>query len=83
MSCTATLRRSGGSVILSLPKTIVESLDVGAGSVVELSLRGRSLAVTPMRKTLADRLAVSPKSPTHWQRDEAWLEDAPRGREAL
>lgn len=83
MSCTATLRRSGGSVILSIPKVIVDSLAVDAGSVVELSMSGRSLSVTPARRTLADRLAASPKSPAAWQRDGEWLEDAPQGREAL
>jgi antitoxin ChpS len=83
MSCTATLRRSGGSIILSIPKTIVESLALEAGSVVELSMQGRSLAVTPARRTLAERLAVSPKSPAKWQRDEEWLADAPAGRELL
>jgi antitoxin ChpS len=83
MSRVATLRRSGGSVILSIPKAIVDSLAVDAGSVVELSLNGRSLSVTPARRTLADRLAASPKSPALWQRDGEWLEDAPQGREAL
>lgn len=83
MSCTATLRRSGGSVILSIPKTIVESLAVDAGSVVELAMRGGSLTVTPARRTLSDRLATSPKSPAQWQRDGEWLEDEPQGREAL
>lgn len=83
MSCTATLRRSGGSVILAIPKVIVDSLAVDVGSVVELSVNGRSLSVTPARRTLADRLAASPKSPAAWQRDDAWLEDAPQGREAL
>ena len=83
MSCTATLRRSGGSVILSIPKVIVDSLAVDAGSVVELTMSGRSLSVTPARRTLADRLAASPKSSAAWQRDGEWLEDAPQGREAL
>ena len=31
MSCTATLRQSGGSVILSIPKAIAESMAVGTG----------------------------------------------------
>ena len=83
MSRVATLRRSGGSVILSIPKAIVDSLAVDAGSVVELSLNGRSLSVTPARRSLADRLAASPESPKLWQRDDEWLEDAPQGREAL
>lgn len=83
MSCVATLRRSGGSVILSIPKAIVDSLAVDAGSVVELTLNGRSLSVTPARRTLADRLASSPSSPARWPREGEWLDDAPQGREAL
>ena len=62
---------------------VIDSLAVDAGSVVELSLNGRSLSVTPARRSLADRLAASPKSPKLWQRDDEWLEDAPQGREAL
>lgn len=83
MSCTATLRRSGGSVILSIPKVIADSLSVDAGSVVELSMQGRTLSVTPARPSLSERLATSPKSPAAWQRDDEWLEDAAQGREAL
>ena len=83
MGCTATLRRSGGSIILSIPKTIVDSLAVDAGSVVELALNGRSLSVTPARRTLADRLAASPTSPARWPREESWLEEGPQGRELL
>lgn len=83
MSCLATLRRSGGSVILSIPKAIADSIAVDAGSVVELSVSGRSLSVTPTRRTFADRLAASPKSPGQWHRDVTWLEDEPQRRESL
>ena len=83
MTCTATLRRSGGSIILSIPKTIAQTLAVEAGSVVELSVEGRTLSVAPARRSLADRLAVSPKSPATWLRDECWLQVAPAGRELL
>jgi len=83
MSCRATLRQSGGSIILSIPKVIAKSLAVEAGSVVELHLDGRSLSVTPARRSLADRLAQSPKSPSSWQRDGASLDDRPAGRELL
>lgn len=83
MRCVATLRRSGGSVVLSIPDTIADALAVAAGSVVEPSLSGRGLMVTPVRRTLADRLAASPKSPAQWPRDDEWLEDVPQGRETL
>ena len=83
MRCVATLRRSGESLTLSIPNAITDALTVDAGFVVELSLSGRSLTVSPVRRTLADRLAASPKSPVLWLRDSEWLEGAPKGREAL
>jgi antitoxin ChpS len=83
MSCVATLRQSGGSIILSIPKSIAQTMAVEAGSVVELAVEGRKLAVTPARRSLADRLAQSPKSPSAWHRDRAALDDAPAGRELL
>lgn len=82
MPCEATLRRTGGSITLSIPKSIAKALTVDAGTVVELAVEGRTLSVTPARRTLADRLAASPKSPAHWHRD-ASLEDEPMGRELL
>ena len=83
MACTATLRQSGGSIILSIPKTIAETLSIEAGSVVELVVEGGSLSVTPARRSLAERLAASPKSPGAWRRDEAFLHDQAVGRELL
>lgn len=83
MSCDATLRQSGGSIILSIPKSIAKSMAIDAGSVVELALEGRTLSVTPARRSLADRLAQSPKSPSAWHRDETSLRDRPVGRELL
>ncbi len=43
----ATLRQSGGSVILAIPKALLEALGLGANSKVELGIQGRSLTVTP------------------------------------
>ncbi len=83
MSRTATLRQSGGSIILSIPKAIAETMAVDAGSVVELRLEGRTLSVQPARRSLADRLADSPKTPAAWTRDDEWLNDGPQGREVL
>ena len=82
MSFTATLRQSGGSIILSIPKSIAKTMAVEAGSVVELVVEGRKLSVTPARRSLADRLAVSPKTPSAWKRDDS-LRDGAVGRELL
>lgn len=83
MTCTATLRQSGGSIILSIPKSIARTMAIEAGSVVELVVEGRKLSVMPARRSLADRLAASPKSPATWQRDEESLRDGAVGRELL
>jgi antitoxin component of MazEF toxin-antitoxin module len=83
MACAATLRRSGGSIILSLPKSIAQAMGIEAGSVVDLEVEGRRLLVTPARRSLADRLAVSPKTPAAWKRDEDAMRDGAVGRELL
>jgi antitoxin ChpS len=56
---------------------------VEAGSVVELTVKDRKLSVMPARRSLADRLAQSPKTPDSWHRDTASLDDRPVGRELL
>jgi hypothetical protein len=43
----------------------------------------RPQSLTSSRRSLAERLAASPSSPADWPRDQAWLEDAALGREAL
>jgi antitoxin ChpS len=83
MSFAATLRQSGGSIILAIPKTLARTLAIEAGSVVELVVEGGKLSVTPARRSLADRLAASPKSPAAWRRDDASLNDRAVGRELL
>ncbi|MEG3191410.1 AbrB/MazE/SpoVT family DNA-binding domain-containing protein [Lysobacter sp. D1-1-M9] len=82
MPFTAILRKSGGSIILSIPKSIAQSLAIEAGSAVELSVDGRKLSVVPARRSLVDRLAASPRTPADWHRDDG-LDDAPTGRELL
>jgi antitoxin component of MazEF toxin-antitoxin module len=83
MPVVTTLRRSRGSIILSIPKSIAQMLEIEVGSVVELTVEGKTLSVTPARRGLAARLSCSPKSPDRWQRDEDFLHDEPAGRELL
>lgn len=83
MSITAKLRRSGGSIVLSIPKAITHAMDIRAGSVVELAVERGALTVVAARRSLADRLANSPKSPAAWARDHEWLDGAAVGQELL
>ncbi len=82
MTLSATLRRTGGSITLSIPKAVAQALTLDAGSVVELEVQGRTLSVTLARRSLAERLAASPSSPAQWSRDGSLI-DAPVGRELL
>ena len=44
---TITLRQSGGSVILAIPKTVLDILGLRADSKVDLDVHGRTLTITP------------------------------------
>lgn len=78
----ATVRRSGGSIILALPKTVTALMGVAADEDVVLSLKGRVLEVRATSMSLAQRLVVSPKNPESWYRDDL-LEDQLVGRELV
>jgi antitoxin ChpS len=43
----AILRQSGGSVILAIPKALLEALGLGVNSRVNLEIRGGVLTVAP------------------------------------
>ena len=46
-TAVATLRQSGGSVIMAIPKVVLDMLGVGADSQVTLTVNGRCLTITP------------------------------------
>lgn len=47
MSTRLTVRKSGGSTIISLPKTVLETLHLHVGSVMYLSLDHEKIVLTP------------------------------------
>lgn len=86
---TATLRKIGGSLGLSLPAPLVKSLSFKAGEKVEVLERDGEIVVKaclpPNRKryTLAELLAQCDFSPGPGKEEREWL-DAPRvGREEI
>lgn len=48
---TATLRRSGGSLILTIPGAFIEQNALKAGAPVDLKIVGDELRVKPARRT--------------------------------
>ena len=81
----STLRKVGGSVMLAIPKALLEALGLSANARVALSVDQGRLVIEPRPRpkyTLADLLAecdpAAPESPE----EREWEETEQAGREA-
>jgi Growth regulator len=70
---TASLRRSGGSLIVTIPQAYVEQNHLDAGSRLSVEIVGEELKLKPSRHrpNLSDLLAATPEG---LQRVEGWEE---------
>lgn len=77
---TATLRKSGGSLIMTIPQSYTVQNHLENGCAVSVEIHGDELIVRPARarKSLADLLAETPKT----NRVKSWDELADAGNEA-
>lgn len=78
-----TLRRAGGSLVMTVPKAFIEQNQLQEGSQVNLLLEGARMTVSAPSKRryrLADLLAEMPKE---LPRVEGWDAIRPVGKEAL
>jgi antitoxin ChpS len=76
---TATLRTVGGSVVIAIPKRILELVQLQAGSKVEINVQEGHLIVIPQKKkryTLSELLAQCDSSSPLSAEEQEWL-DAP------
>ena len=82
MSVT-TLRKVGGSVMLTISPVLLAQLDLGPNSSVRLTLEDGRLVLEPHRPkyTLADLLSASDFSSR--EEDQEWLDSPAAGRELL
>lgn len=76
----ASLRRSGGSLIMTIPQSYVEQNHLDAGSRVSVEINGAELKVKPGRQRLklSDLLAATPDGLC---RAEGWDEMPTAGAE--
>lgn len=60
---TASLRRSGGSLIVTVPQSYVEQNHLEAGARLAVEIAGKDLCLRPLRtrRRLAEILAATPK----------------------
>jgi antitoxin ChpS len=76
-----TLRKAGGSLVMTVPKAFIDQNGLGEGSQVELHLSGKKMTVeapTRPRYKLAELIAEMPQG---FPRVEGWDEMPSVGRE--
>jgi antitoxin ChpS len=83
-----TLRRAGGSLTLTIPRSLVRALGLSEGARLGVSIEGGKLVAEPSepqapRYTLDELLAQCDPSAPPTPEDEAWLVDAPVGSELI
>ena len=86
MSHPARLRKVGGSVMLAIPKPMLEALDLAADASVGLSIKSGRIVVEPAkrRRYKLDELlaACNPKAPRSAE-DRIWQSGKPFGGELI
>jgi antitoxin ChpS len=84
---TVTLRNLGGSIVMAVPKKILNLVDLDVGSRVQVSVDNGRLIIQPESKphyTLAELLSRCRRSDLIPRRtDRAWLASGPAGKELL
>ena len=78
------LRKVGGSVMLAVPRAILDLLQLEAGATVGLAVDGDRLVVQPQAKhryTLDELLAQCDPKAEITEEDRAWLDLDRAGRE--
>jgi antitoxin ChpS len=83
---TTNLRKVGGSIMLAVPRALLDVLRLQAGAKVGVAIHSGRLVVEPRprpRYTLDELLAqCNPKAPRS-KKNRAWLDDKPAGRELI
>ena len=80
---TATLRATGGSIALTLPRKLAQNVGLDVGSKVEISVSEGRLVLSPIRKPqyrLDDLLAECEGD--SFTADQEWLDSPAAGDEA-
>ena len=81
-----TLRSVGGSVMLAIPKSLLEGLNLAANTKVGLSVEQGRLVVEPRHKPryfLAELMAHCDVTAPMSEEEQAWDTIAPVGRESF
>lgn len=83
---TTSLRKVGGSVMLAVPRALLETLQLSAGAKVGLAIDNGRLVVEPKprpRYTMQELLAASDYSQPQTPEEREWVDAPPVGREPI
>lgn len=83
---TATLRAVGGSVVMAIPKRVLELLGLHAGSQVNINIQNGQLMIAPKVKphySLDELMAQCDFSQPISQEEREWLDASPVGLEDI
>jgi antitoxin ChpS len=82
----ARLRKVGGSVMVAIPKPMLEALDLAPNASVGLSIEAGRLVVDPKKRrrySLDELLARCKPSARRSREDRDWTKSPPAGRELI
>lgn len=83
---TSTLRNVGGSVMMTIPKSVLDELGLSANTKVEVSAEGGKLVVVPRARpkyTVEELVAEWTPWPERTQEDQDWLDMPSVGNEVI
>ncbi len=86
MPHAARLRKVGGSVMLAIPKPVLEALDLAPDASVGLSIKAGRIVIDPQKRrrySLDELLAQCKPSVRRSREDREWLTSPPVGRELI
>ncbi|OJT95727.1 MAG: hypothetical protein BGN83_00700 [Rhizobium sp. 63-7] len=83
---TSTLRNVGGSVMMTVPKPVLEELGLQANSKVDVSVQDGSILVTPKARpkyTVEELVAEWTPWPERTPEEQEWLDTPSVGNEII
>lgn len=86
MANTATLRTVGGSVMMAIPKALLETLGVSANAKLDLTVEEGKLVAVPRKRpkyTLDELIAEWDPWPERTVEEQEWLDSPPVGKEII
>lgn len=83
---TTNLRKVGGSIMLAVPRALLDILRLRPGAKVGIAIESGRLVVEPQQRpryTLDELLAQCDPNKAHTREEREWLNDKPAGAEIL